>query len=79
MKKIAQLLNAMQCADEAVIRELKLLYPEGSAVRVCLMQGQITPSNATVISHPGGKFGYVRVRLSSKKQAVRDVTPNDIL
>lgn len=71
-------LAILKDAEQDVIEELERLYPEGKTVGVYLAYNQKHPSDATVIGHDGGIYGYVRVRLHSGKKMVRSVTPGNI-
>ena len=78
-KKIERLLAALVRAEEAVVTELRHLYPEDSFVRIKLSANQVHPSEAQVFGYGGGRSGRVRVKLfRSPKQMVRDVSYEDI-
>ncbi len=74
-EKIGRLMEKIIQAEEALQAELRRQYPEGSIVHVYLGCDQGNPSESSVIGHPGGRFGRLRVRLTrSPKQMVRDVS-----
>lgn len=78
-KKIDRLLARLVKAEDAVLAELRKLYPEGSAVRVYLQANQRYPSSGVVWGYGGGRYGYVRVKLRfSPEQMVRDVSLDHI-
>lgn len=66
-------LEALKLAHIDLINELEKAYPIGMKVQVMLSSTQVNPSMATVIGHPGGKYGYVKVRLHAGKNAVKNV------
>ena len=78
-RKIDRLLRRLVVAEDAVVAELKRLYPEGTRVRVNIRYPQVTPSEADVVAWRGGRYGYVGVRLiNSPKQMVRDISLENI-
>ncbi len=54
-------------ADEAVedVRaEMMRLWPEGAVVKAKLQTNHKTPASCTVLFHPAGARGYMRVRVA---------------
>lgn len=68
-----QLMDAIVRAENRMRVELQRRFPEGTRVNFFIAEGQTNTSVGTVIGHVGGRFGYLRVRLDSKKSQVRDV------
>lgn len=77
-KRLPQRIAALILAEEAVLEELKRLYPIDSPVRCMLMSGQINPSRGQVIGHDGGRYALVQVRLESRTNDVRSVSAENI-
>jgi hypothetical protein len=72
-KKIQRCAERIAKAEAAMESLLKRLFPGGSTVRCYLMHGQVNPTKGDVIGHPGGRYGYLTLRLHSRARIVRDV------
>lgn len=79
MKKIDALRERIKKAEAAMSAALERKYPVGTTLRFYIMYGQVTPSKGDVISHPGGRCAYVRVRLHSRTRSARDIPAANIL
>lgn len=77
-RNIRGLCERIRKAEEAMRKALEVAYPVGWVATFYIMHGQSTPSKGTVISHSGGRFAYVRVRLHSRTQLARDVPAENI-
>lgn len=78
-KRIKRLSKSINDTNDLLIKELEKQYPEGSVVQFYFMHGQVNPSKGTVIGHRGGRWAYLRVRMHSFKENVRNVSATNIL
>ena len=78
IKKIRSIGERIRKAEEAMGKALEIEYPVGTTVRFYIMHGQVIPSIGDVISHPGGRWALVRMRLHSRTKHVRDVPAQNI-
>ena len=76
---IKKLTKRLAEIDEQLIAELEKEYPISSVVDFYFMHGQVNPSRGEVISHPGGQFAHVRVRMFTFKGMVKNVSAEDIV
>lgn len=79
MTKLQQHIKTLEIAEEAVIAELKTLFPKGTMVSANIQYGQINPSRGEVIGHQGGRFAYLVVRLDSRTKNVRLIAAENII
>lgn len=63
--KLAGLMRAVHTAEEAVLAELKVLYPDGTRLLARLQSNHVHASTVTVITQYGGRWGQLRVRCES--------------
>ncbi len=78
MNKFAELARRLNKAGADMEKGLETDVPVGTRVGCWLMSGQVTASTGEVIGHPGGPFAYLRIRLDSRTQQVRDVSVDDV-
>lgn len=79
IKPFAKLSERIKKANTAMDKALEREYPIGIRIRFYIMHGQISPSKGQVIGYSGGEFAYLRVRLDSRTQQVRDVSARNVL
>jgi hypothetical protein len=77
--RLQQRVKTLEIAEDAVIAELKLLFPKGMMVSANIQYGQIIPSHGEVIGHEGGRFAYLVVRLDSRTKNVRRIPAENII
>lgn len=65
--------NLIAAAELGMKQFLEKHFPVGTRVGCWIMYGQINPSYGEVIAHTGGKYAYLRVRLKSRTNNVRDI------
>ena len=78
-RQIEALCKRISDAEDAMEQALARAYPVGMEVRCFIMYRQQNPSVGDVISHPGGRHAYVRLRLRVGKGEVRNVPAENIL
>lgn len=76
--KLGRLRVRIEKAEAAMEKALMEQYPVGTTVRCYIQHGQVNPSIGDVISHPGGRHAYLRLRLHSRTRHVRDVPAWDV-
>lgn len=81
-KKLEKLRKDVQQAENAMVAELKRLWPEATQIQAILRAGQYNPSTMTVVGYDG-RYGCVRAAMPSERsrcgQFVKDVRFQDIV
>ena len=72
--QLQMLITRLTDAEAVVAEALAMLWPVGCSVEFIIMDGQVKWSTGTVIAHPSGRDGDLRVRLDSRKSQVRNVS-----
>ena len=73
------LLHELKKAERAVQEALSKRFPTGTTIHFYIMHGQVHPSKGVVLDHPGGRYGYLLVRLESRTRQTRNVPYTDVI
>jgi len=76
VKNLTSLQNKMRLAEDAMGEAMRNQWPKDTNVEVMLMHGQKNPTAGIVIAH---NKNYVRVRLDTKNQHVKDIHFSDVV
>jgi hypothetical protein len=78
MRGFVKLKARIERAEAEMEKALERAFPIGTRIRCWIMYGQVTPSTGEVIAYTGGRHAYLRVRLNSRTQEVRDVPVENV-
>lgn len=74
MKKLIELNEKLEKAQDALANEISKKWPTGSEIYFNVRYYQITPSSGIVLGADRYKYaGYLRVKMYSRKQDVKSI------